>query len=116
MSDEQTIVKARAIQAGYAWTLRITMSGAAAFAEDATFTSQIRKDSRSDVLATLSTALGTITRLSARVIELALPGDASTDWPTGTVKIDVVRTDGAEPEHLGFILTVPVRQTITRGL
>lgn len=33
---------------------------------------------------------------------------------TTTVVLDVVRTDLADPQHLGFVLTVPVMSPVTR--
>lgn len=110
-------LQGKAIQTGCEWRLKIkiTSSALAAFPVTAKFLSQIRKDDADgDVLATLSTDAGSITRVDGNTIELVLNGAATADWSTGIVVMDVIRTDLTQKIHLGFDLEVPVKRTVTR--
>lgn len=64
-------------------------------------------------LETLTTADGTIARVDDDTIELTIPGTSSATWSAGIVALDVVRTDGVEPAHLGFTLYIPVTLPVT---
>ncbi len=109
--------KGQIITTGYDWTIQFSFENSAhVFPETATFVSQLRRDPNvDDVLATLTSANGGVTRISDKIIQLRLEGDITKDWPARTVWLDVVRTDLGH-EHLGFILKVPVRRAITRGI
>lgn len=111
----QKTVRARAIQAGYEWRLRLTVSGVGAFPAGATFRAQVRRDaSQRELLATMATASGTIERQGEQSFDLILPGVASKGWPEHRVLIDVVRTDLPTHQHLGFRISVPVVAPITQ--
>jgi hypothetical protein len=110
----QQHIKARSIYAGFEWRLRVTIDGVEPFAADARFAAQIRRQAKDPALATLTTENGGVVRINSRSLELVLPGDASADWEQGQVLIDVVRVAPEPKRNLGFRLTVPVKQSITR--
>jgi hypothetical protein len=110
--------KGKIITAGYDWSIRLSFANSpVTFPAEATFTSQVRRDPDvDDVLATLTTENGGITRVDSTTIDIRLPGAMSDGWPNRTAYIDVVRTDVTPKQHLGFELRVPVRRAITRGV
>lgn len=108
-------IRAKIIQAGYSWSLRIEFSSIS-FPAEATFTSQVRRSIDSeDVLYEMTTANGGVVLVDANHLDLTIPGSASAGWPKRTAYIDVVRTDGTK-QHLGFMLAVPVVLPVTRGI
>ena len=110
-------LKGRAIRTGTEWRLKFTINSTAleAFPVDATFVSQIRATPEStEVLATLTSENGGVTRVSGNQIELYLPADASKNWSSGKVVLDVIRTDAGDDVHLGFDLKIPVKRSVTR--
>ena len=109
----------RPIVAGYVWRIdvRVTSGVTPVFPLGVVLVSQLRRVvTDTAAIGTLRTADGTITRLDNDTIELKVPADMSAGWPTGSVTLDCVRTDGAEPQYLGFRLRVPVVQPVTRSL
>lgn len=106
-----------AIVAGYEWRQRITVSAAVPpFPEGVALTAHVRATLASDtVLATLSTAAGSIERVDDDSIDLIISGAASVSW-SDTVVLDCVRTDTDPDSYLGFQMAVPVVQPVTRGL
>lgn len=110
-------VPGRILHAGYNWTTRIVFkSSGTQFPVGSTFAAHVRRAPEDeDVLATLTTANGGITRIDDKTLELTIPGSATQGWPAGRkAYVDVVRTDENEPEHLGFRLVIPVQVPITR--
>jgi hypothetical protein len=102
------------IRIGYAWGITLFVSGAT-FPADAAFRAHVRTEREaSEVLAELTTAAGGITRLDATRLSLAIPAAATATFPAGTVVLDVVRTDLDPDQHLGFEITIPVDQAVTR--
>ncbi len=110
--------KGQIITAGYDWAIQVSFANSPiTFPAGATFIAQVRKDPNAEtVLATLTTANGGVIRISDKVIQIRLSGSITNDWPDRTAYIDVVRNDGGLKQHLGFILKVPVRRAITRGI
>lgn len=111
-------LQGKAIQTGCEWRLKIkvTSSALAAFPTTAKFTSQIRKDDADGVvLATLTSAAGTIIRVDGNSIELVLKGSETAEWKSGTVVLDIIRTDLTQKIHLGFDLEIPVKRSVTRA-
>jgi hypothetical protein len=109
--------KGQIITTGYDWGIQLSFANSPwVFPETATFVAQVRRDPDvEDVLATLTTANNGIKRISDKVIQIRLDGEITADWPNRVVFIDAVRTDGGN-QHLGFMLKVPVRRAITRGI
>jgi hypothetical protein len=108
-----TTVTGQSIVAGYEWRQRVEASSLL-FPDGATYTAQVRATAASaTVMATITTAGGGVVRITDRVIELVIPGSSSTLW-TGEVVLDLVRTDTNPDLHMGFFLTVPVVQPVTR--
>lgn len=110
--------KGQIITAGYDWAIQLGFDKSPiSFPSNAAFVAQVRRDpAAEDILATLSTANGNIVRISDKILQLRLPGSMSIGWPDRTAFIDMVRTDSGLKQHLGFMLTVPVRRAITRGI
>jgi len=108
-------VPGKVIQAGYDWSMRLVIGGEAIFPVGATFRAQVRRAPEvDDVLHTMTTDNGGAVLIDERTINLTVPGAATAGWPSRKVYIDIVRTDGLTPQHLGFRLIVPVQQPITR--
>lgn len=107
-------VRAKVIQAGYDWTFRIIFPNAS-YGVGATFTAQVRQSPDSAVLlASMTTAAGTITRIDGQTLDFLLTGVQTANWPARTVYIDVIRTDTTPDQHLNFLLGVPVKIPVTR--
>ena len=81
---------------------------------DAVLVAQIRTTRASSVLATLSTAAGTIEIASTDTIRLKFPGSMTANWSTQTLYFDVVRTDGVGAQHLGFEGRLTFHEPVTR--
>ena len=109
-------LQGRAIQTGCEWRLSIRVNSPVAelYPTNAKFTAHVRRDVEGPVLATLSSDTNTIRRINGNSLELVIPASASRDWPAGKVFLDVLRTDPAQPVHLGFQLEIPVKRSITR--
>lgn len=107
---------ARPIVAGYAWAQRVRVTASVpTFPDGVALTSHIRRTvADPTVMATLSTADGSLVRIDDDTIELRLSPSASAAWKPGTVILDLVRTDLDTPQHLSPRLTVPVVQPVTR--
>ena len=104
----------RALVAGYEWRQRF-VSPVALFPAASTFTAQVRRTvADATVLTTLTTADGDITRIDNETLEIVIPGADSTAWTPGSVVFDVVRTDTAPDQHLGFRVEILVVQAVTR--
>lgn len=111
------VVSGRVISCGHVWRQRILFS-VDVLPVDATYLAHVRHRRESNViLATLTTANGGLARIDARTIDLVIPAAATSAMPVGdTVTFDIVRNDGPDPEHLGFWVTVPVVQPVTRTI
>jgi hypothetical protein len=72
---------------------------------EATFTAQLRSATGA-LLGTLTTAAGTISVASDEqgvpTVTISLLGSVTRAWTVSEAFVDVVRTDGAAPQHLGF--------------
>lgn len=111
-----TLENGDAIAAGYRWSLRIEMD-VDAFPQGVSLRGHVRRRVNDTIImASLSTADGSIVRVDNRHIDIVLDGDVTKAWAAGTVVLDLVRTDTDPDQYLGFMLTVPVVQTVTRGL
>ena len=109
--------RGKPIIAGYTWSQPIAVRTASAvFPSGATFTAHVRRTVDSpDILTTLTVGNG-ITRLSDQSVQLTIAGTVSAAWVMPSVVLDLVRTDTTPDEHLGWTLTIPVVQPVTRGL
>ena len=103
------------IFAGYPWALRVTTE-AAKFPVGATFRAQVRvKPSSTSALAEMTTANSGVARVDDYNADLVLTDIQTAAFPTtGSVWIDLVRTDQSPSRHLGFLLEVPVALPVTR--
>lgn len=101
------------IYRGYVYRVRLAL----AVDEGATFTGHVRSAEDSDtILATLTTADGEITRVDAEHVDIEIPAAETAAMAEGSVVFDMVRTDTTPDTHMGFRLTIPVDDPITRGL
>lgn len=109
-------LRGKAIQTGCDWSLVIKITSAAleTFSEDATFAAHVRPSVDGELLVGLTTADGHIVRSSSDTIELSIDGATTENWTVKSVVMDIIRTDGTAPVHLGFDLEIPVKRTITR--
>lgn len=108
----------RPISAGYRWRQRVIVTAdEPVFPVGSTFRAQVRaKPNAPDpALATLTTANGGIVRVDDDTIDLVISGDVTADFPVGSVFLDLVRTDGDEPDPVGVRLEIPVIQPVTRS-
>lgn len=102
------------IVAGYAWSTDMTLEpDAVYFPAGCALRAQVREAAGGALLATLTTADGTITRVSDTVVRVTVPASALADRRVPSVSFDLVRTDMAPDTHYGFIVTVPVLQPVT---
>lgn len=109
-------VQAPVIQAGYEWSIRLDLEGYE-FPEEATFVAQVRRAPNvDDVLVELTTANLKIKRINSTTLDIFIRAEDSLEWPERKVYLDVVRTDLNIQDHLGFMLVIPVRVPITRGV
>ncbi len=111
-----SIVDGPAIIIGYEYRLQIEAESDL-FPVRSTFAGQLRtKVSAPTPVTTLTTANGGVTRLTDRVVELVVPATATASLAAGSAVLDLVRTDLSTPQHLAFMLEIPVVQPVTRGL
>lgn len=98
---------------GYVYRVRLAIANESG----ATYTGQVRSTEDSDtILATLTSADGEITRVDDSHIDIEIPAARTAEMAEGTVVFDMVRTDTDPDTHMGFRLTIPVDDPITRGL
>ncbi|KGK99842.1 hypothetical protein [Thalassobacter sp. 16PALIMAR09] len=110
------IVEGPAILIGYAYRLDLEAE-ASLFPETADIIAQVRiKPSATDILATLTTADGTLIRQSDCLLSLTIPAQYTANLEPGSVVLDMVRVDVSPALPLGFLLEIPVMLPITRGL
>lgn len=111
-----TTAEGPVILIGYAWRLQLEAE-APVFVDGARYAGQLRlKPSDPNVLAELTSATGSILRVTDTVLELALTPEQTAGLQPGRVVLDLVRTDLASDLHLGFLLEIPVLLPVTRGL
>ena len=111
-----TTFEGPAILIGYQYLLQIE-TDAPLFEDGASFTAQLRpKVSAAQPVTTLTSAAGTLVRISDTTLELRIPPEATAQMAVGSVHVDVVRTDLVPPRHLSFFLEIPVAMPVTRGL
>jgi hypothetical protein len=108
----------RPIVAGFPYSLEVTVTRETPFfPAGSAHTAQIRDTpSSGSVRATLTTANGGLVRVSDTVVRLVIPAETSAAWREGSVVLDIVRTDVSPDEYGGFLLTIPVVRSVTRGL
>ena len=105
-----------AIVAGYEYRLQLE-ADSPVFPAGCALTAQIRtKVSDRSIIATLTTANGGLARISDTVAEIAIPPAATAGLSSGSVVMDMVRTDLEPGRHLNFTLEIPVVRPVTRGL
>ena len=110
------IYEGPAIMIGYAYRLRLEAAGAL-FPEGAAFTGHVRaKLGDAEVLATLTSANGGLSRVTDSALDLQIGAAETVGMAVGSVVVDVVRTDTDPDLHLGFALEIPVMQPVTWGL
>jgi hypothetical protein len=110
------IVEGPAILIGYAYRLDLETE-APLFPETANIIAQVRlKPSATDILATLTTADGTLMRQSDCLLSLTIPAPDTANLEPGSVVLDMVRVDVSPALPLGFLLEIPVMLSVTRGL
>jgi hypothetical protein len=101
---------------GYEYRLHIAAE-APVFVEGPSYTGQVRAHvSAPDVLATLRSDAGGITRISDTVLEISLQAAQTALLSPGRIVLDLVRIDLIPGRHLGFVLEIPVALPVTRGL
>jgi hypothetical protein len=107
-------VQGPVILIGYTYRLQIETE-AALFPSQGLFEADIRgKPSDPFALTTLTSAEGTLSRISDTRVEIKIPSTATARFTKGSVMIDLVRRDLPDPLHLGFSLEIPVHLPITR--
>ncbi|WP_353268359.1 hypothetical protein [Gemmatimonas sp.] len=108
----------RPIVAGFPWSLDVTVTRETPFfPSGSTHTAHVRDTpSSGSIRATLTTANGGLTRVDDNTVRLLIPAETSATWKEGSVVLDIVRTDVTPDEYGGFVLTLPVVRSITRGL
>lgn len=106
--------KYKPLHPGFDWSvvLRIPASPFL-FPAGSTFKAQVRYDEGEAVLTTLTTALGTLTRVDDERIEIKIPGSASTKWIEPAVMLDLVRTDLSPAQHLAIRVQIEVQTSLT---
>ena len=110
------IIEGPAILIGYAYRLEVE-SEAPLFPALAEMVAQVRlKPSATDILATLTTAEGTLVRQSDCLMSLTIPAQDTSHFEPGSVVLDMVRVDVRPALPLGFLLEIPVMLPVTRGL
>jgi hypothetical protein len=72
-----------------------------------------RAEPNAPVLATLTTADGTIERLSDSLVRCTIPAAVSRDWRAKVVAFDLIRTDTVPDVHCGVRVEVPIFVSIT---
>ncbi|ESY35393.1 hypothetical protein NKK48_01495 [Mesorhizobium sp. C386A] len=109
-------LRARVIQAGYPWRVRLQFANSLTFDVGATLVMQVRANvDDAQPIVSLTTENGGVTRVDNTTLVITIPATSANLWPIGkTVVMDLVRTDGGSPEHTGFRLKVPVRNPVTR--
>jgi hypothetical protein len=104
-----------AIRPGYPWRMRIRFKAAGLLPEGVALKAQVRQRAdASSVLAELTTAAGSLARVSATEIDILMGPEHTGPMQPGAVELDLVRTDVTPAEHLGFLMRVPVRRPVTR--
>lgn len=103
---------------GTVWRQRLTLTALAVpFPVGVVLIGQMRRRTPDTAaLATLRTADATIARVSDATVDLTLSAAVTATLAPGTVVFDMIRTDTSEPLYLGFRLTIPVLQPVTRSL
>ena len=105
---------------GYPWSMRIQLVSSnpdPIFPVGVEITGHIRKEVDDDtILATLTTADGSVVRVDDNTIELSLTADASAAWEPCQWVCDLVRTDTDPDEFLGITINHTAILPVTRGL
>lgn len=109
-------MRGKIIEAGYPWRIRIGFRNSLVFDAGATFAMHVRAKAEDvNPIVELTTANGGVTMVDTTTLDIKIPATSAAIWPVGkTVVMDLVRTDGGSPEHLGLRLQVPVRNPVTR--
>jgi hypothetical protein len=115
----------RPLVAGYPWSIRLTATTTpttdvptppALFPAGCALRAEVRDVEGGAVLATLTTAAGTITRESDTTVLVTIAGPVSQSWAMDRVRFDLARTDTTPDTYLGFKVVVPVVQPITQSI
>ena len=107
-----TVQAGSAIAIGWPYAINIT-SPSPIFPVGAVFKADVKR-SRTDVtpLFELTTANGGLVRVTDTSLTVAASSAQTALLGVGSVVIDLARTD--VPNYLGFVLTIPVLQPVTR--
>ena len=107
-----TVQAGGAIAIGWPYAINIT-SPVPIFPSWGLFKADFKR-SRTDVtpIFELTTANGGLVRISDTSLTVAVSGAQSALLGAGSVVVDIARTD--TPNYLGFVLTIPVLQPVTR--
>jgi hypothetical protein len=103
-----------ALITGYTWAETFTLApDATYFPDGVALRAQVREKVDGAVLATLTTADGTLERLSNASVRVTIPAGVSRDWTIKAIVFDLARTDVTPDTHLGFLVKVAVRRPVT---
>ena len=107
-----TVQAGSAIAIGWPYAITIT-SPSAIFPVGAVFKADFKR-TRTDLtpLFELTTANGGLVRVTDLSLTVAVSSAQSALLSVGSVVVDIARTD--IPNYLGFVLTIPVLQPVTR--
>ena len=107
-----TVQAGAAIAIGWPYAINIT-SPSAIFPAGAVFKADFKR-ARTDPtpLFELTTANNGLVRVSDTSLTVAVTAAQSALLTAGSVLVDIARTD--VPNYLGFVLTIPVLQPVTR--
>jgi hypothetical protein len=102
------------IMIGYEYRLQLEAE-ADFFPDGASFAGHVRSAiTATTILAELSSATGSVLRVSDRRLEIILAPAVTASLAPGAVVLDLVRTDLTPDRHLGFLLEIPVAMPVTR--
>jgi hypothetical protein len=111
-----TVEQGPVIFIGYEYRLRIEVDSAV-FPEGCSLVAQVRASvNAAEAIGVLSTAAGGLERVDDFSVDLVIGAALTAVMDTESVVVDIVRTDLDPDQHLGFLLEIPVRQAVTRGL
>lgn len=104
-----------AIPIGLPYTIRLEVEGAGVFfPAGATYTSHVRADAGSAILAALTSATGGLVRVSDTELDIVFTAEQTAALTEGQVLLDWVRTDTDPDQYGGYLLTLPTFRPITR--
>ena len=104
----------RALIPGFDWELVFKLYPAGTyFPVGCALRAEVRESPGATVLTALTTASGTLTRVSDSSVRVKIPALTSKPWLQREVSFDLIRTDVTPDSHYGFRVDIPVVQPIT---